>query len=60
MPVQLSAEDVEKMIDECIAKMGATTIKDMGKVMAELKPVLAGKTDTAAVGALIKKKLGGK
>ena len=59
MPVQLSAEEVEKMIDECIAKMGATTIKDMGKVMAELKPVLAGKTDTAAVGALIKKKLGG-
>jgi uncharacterized protein len=60
LPVQLSAEDVEKMIDECIVKMGATTIKDMGKVMAELKPVLAGKTDTAAVGALIKKKLGGK
>ena len=59
MPVQLSAEEVEKMIDECIVKMGATSIKDMGKVMAELKPVLMGKTDTASVGALIKKKLGG-
>ena len=59
MPVQLSSEEVEKMIDECIAKLGATTIKDMGKVMAELKPVLVGKTDTAAVGALIKAKLGG-
>lgn len=59
MPVQLSAEEVEKMIDECIIRLGATTIKDMGKVMAELKPVLAGKTDTAAVGGMIKKKLGG-
>ena len=60
MPVQLSSEEVEKMIDECIVKLGATSIKDMGKVMAELKPVLMGKTDTAAVGALIKEKLGGK
>ena len=59
MPVQLSSEEVEKMIDDCITKLGATTIKDMGKVMAELKPVLVGKTDTAAVGALIKAKLGG-
>ena len=59
MPVQLSAEEVDKMIDDCILKLGATSIKDMGKVMAELKPVLMGKTDNAAVGASIKKKLGG-
>ena len=59
MPVQLSAEEVDKMIDDCIVRLGATTIKDMGKVMAELKPVLMGKTDNAAVGASIKKKLGG-
>ena len=59
MPVQLSAEEVDKMIDDCIIRLGATTIKDMGKVMAELKPVLMGKTDNAAVGASIKKKLGG-
>lgn len=59
MPVQLSAEEVDKMIDDCIVRLGATTIKDMGKVMAELKPVLMGKTDNAAVGASIKKKLSG-
>lgn len=59
MPVQLSAEEVDKIIDDCIVRLGATSIKDMGKVMAELKPVLMGKTDNAAVGASIKKKLSG-
>jgi hypothetical protein len=50
---------VEKIVDDCIIRLGATTIKDMGKVMADLKPVLTGKTDTSEVGALIKAKLGG-
>jgi hypothetical protein len=59
MPVQLSAAEVEKIVDDCIIRLGATTIKDMGKVMADLKPVLTGKTDTSEVGALIKAKLGG-
>eukprot|EP00596_Hydrurales_sp_CCMP1899_P009579 CAMPEP_0119046334 /NCGR_PEP_ID=MMETSP1177-20130426/45919_1 /TAXON_ID=2985 /ORGANISM="Ochromonas sp, Strain CCMP1899" /LENGTH=166 /DNA_ID=CAMNT_0007019339 /DNA_START=215 /DNA_END=715 /DNA_ORIENTATION=- len=59
MPVQLAAAEVEKIVDDCIVRLGATTIKDMGKVMADLKPVLTGKTDTSEVGALIKAKLGG-
>ncbi len=58
MPKQLSAEEVEKAIDETIARLGATTIKDMGKVMGELKTKLAGKADLSSIGDSLKKKLG--
>ena len=60
MPEQMSSEAVEKLIDETISKLEATTIKDMGKVMAVLRPALAGKADTSVVGDLLKKKLSGK
>ena len=39
---QLGPEEVEKIIDETISRLGATSIKDMGKVMNELKTTLAG------------------
>ncbi len=58
MPKQLSAEEVERAIDETIARLGATTIKDMGKVMGELKTKLAGKADLSSIGDSLKKKLG--
>jgi uncharacterized protein YqeY len=60
MPKQLSSEEVTKIIDDCIVKLGATTIKDMGKVMAEVRPVLAGKSDASEVGAIVKQRLSGK
>lgn len=60
LPAQMSEEEVIKIIDEAIARLGATTIKDMGKVMADIRPGLAGKTDNAQVGALVKKRLVGK
>ena len=60
MPQQLSTEEVDKMIDAAIVEVGATTVKDMGKVMGILRPKLAGKADVSAVGDIIKKKLGGK
>ena len=59
MPQQLSTEEVEKIIDETIARLGATTIKDMGKVMGELKTQLTGKADISSLGDSLKKKLGG-
>lgn len=59
MPQQLSTEEVEKIIDETIARLGATTIKDMGKVMGELKTQLTGKADISSIGDSLKKKLGG-
>lgn len=60
MPQQMSPEDVAKEIDLAIKEAGATTVKDMGKVMAILKTKLAGKADLSEVGGKIKLKLGGK
>jgi uncharacterized protein len=59
LPAQMSAEEVGKVIDEVIARLGASTVKDMGKVMAEAKSQLMGKTDISEVGSLVKQKLGG-
>jgi uncharacterized protein len=58
LPKQLSGEELEKAIAEAIAKAGASNIKDMGKVMAELKAHYAGQIDFAKAGGLVKAKLG--
>jgi uncharacterized protein YqeY len=60
MPVQLSKDEIEAIIDDVIRNVQASTIKDTGKVMNQIKPILAGKADIAEVGNYIKKKLGGK
>jgi hypothetical protein len=57
MPVQLSDTEVDALILEAIASSGATEMKEMGKVMALLKPQLAGKADMGSVSAKIKAKL---
>jgi uncharacterized protein len=57
MPQGLSEADVSKAIDEAIKSSGATNMKDMSKVMAALKPLLAGRADIAKVSGLIKAKL---
>ena len=54
LPKQLSEEDTKKICEEIIAKLGAKSIKDMGKVMAILKPKLAGRADMTAVSGLVK------
>jgi uncharacterized protein YqeY len=58
LPKQLSDKDMEKSIAEAIAKTGAASVKDMGKVMAELKARYAGQMDFAKASALVKAKLG--
>jgi uncharacterized protein YqeY len=58
LPKQISERDVEKAIADAIAKVGASSIKDMGKVMAELKAKYAGQMDFAKASALVKAKLG--
>lgn len=60
MPAQMSEDEVGALIDAAVARLGATTIKDMGKVMAEVRPLTAGKADAAMVGQLLKRKLSGK
>lgn len=59
LPKQLTAEEVDAIIGEVVAATGAASVKDMGKVMAALKPRLAGRADMGQVSARIKSRLGG-
>ena len=59
MPAQLSAAEVDEAVATAITESGASSAKDMGKVMGLLKSRLAGRTDMGQVSALIKAKLAG-
>ena len=58
LPEQLSAEKVERVIDEVIQSVGATTMKEMGKVMGMANKQLAGKADGKLIAGIVKKRLG--
>ena len=58
LPQQLSDADVEKAIAAAIAEAGASSVKDMGKVMAALKTRYAGQMDFAKASTAVKAKLG--
>jgi len=57
LPKQLSDQEMEKAIADAIAKAGAASVKDMGKVMADLKARYAGQMDFARASAAVKAKL---
>ena len=57
LPAQMSDAEVDALIAEAVAASGATSIKDMGKVMALVKAKAQGKADMGAVSARIKQKL---
>ena len=59
MPQSLTDAETEALIVAAIASSGAAGVKDMGKVMAIVKPQMAGRADMGKVSALIKAKLGG-
>ncbi len=59
LPAQLSDAELDGLIAAAIAQTGATTVKDMGKVMGIVKAQAAGRADMGAVGARIKAKLAG-
>jgi uncharacterized protein len=59
MPQPLSQPEIDQAVSEAIAAAGAKTAQDMGKVMAALKPRLAGRADMAKVSALVKARLVG-
>jgi uncharacterized protein YqeY len=59
MPRPLSEAEIDALIAEAMATTGATGAAGMGKVMAELKPRLAGRADLAAVSAKVKARLTG-
>ena len=57
LPKQLNDEDTKKICEETISKLGASSIKDMGKVMGELKKKHADEIDFSKAGALLKELL---
>ena len=57
LPRQLSEEDTKKLCEEAIKKVGASSIKDMGKVMGELKKQYSDNLDFAKAGTLLKELL---
>ncbi len=59
MPQPLSEAEIDALIDEAIAATGAGSMKEMGKVMGQLKPKLQGRADMGAVSAKVKQKLSG-
>jgi uncharacterized protein len=59
LPTQLSDTELDALIAEAMASTGASTIKDMGKVMGLVKSKAQGRADMAVVGARIKQKLSG-
>ena len=59
MPAQLSEAEIDALIDEAVTASGASSMKEMGKVMGILKPKLAGRADMGAVSGKIKAKLAG-
>jgi uncharacterized protein len=57
MPEPLSEEELETIIDDAIAECGATSIRDLGRVMADVMPQVAGRADGSAVSQLVREKL---
>ncbi len=58
LPEQLSIEELDALIDEVISATGAENIRDMGKVMGQIKSKAAGRADMGAVSAKVKARLG--
>ena len=57
MPAPLSEEELERIVDDAIAETGATSLRDMGRVMADVMPQVAGRADGSFVGQLVREKL---
>lgn len=59
LPEPLSDDELAALIDQAIADTGATSMRDMGQVMGELKPKVAGRADMSALSAAVKARLAG-
>ena len=57
MPEPLSEEDLERIVDDAIAENGATSLRDLGRVMADVMPQIAGRADGSYVSQLVREKL---
>jgi uncharacterized protein YqeY len=57
MPAQLSEDELEEIIDDVIAEVGATSLRQLGRVMADVMPQVAGRADGSSVSQLVREKL---
>jgi uncharacterized protein YqeY len=57
MPEPLSEDELERIVDDAIAENKATSMRDMGRVMADVMPQIAGRADGSAVSQLVREKL---
>ena len=57
LPTPLSEEEIEEIVDDVIAEVGATSMRDLGRVMADVMPQVSGKADGSVVSQLVKEKL---
>jgi uncharacterized protein YqeY len=57
MPAPLSEDELEEIIDDAIAEVGATSIRDLGRVMADVMPQVSGRADGSMVSQLVREKL---
>jgi uncharacterized protein YqeY len=57
MPEPLSEDELERIVDDAIAEVGATSMRDLGRVMADVMPQIAGRADGSAVSQLVREKL---
>ena len=57
MPEQLSEEELEEIVDDVIAEVGATSLRDLGRVMADVMPQVAGRADGSAISQIVREKL---
>ena len=57
MPEPLSEEEIEEIVDDVIAEVGATSMRDLGRVMADVMPQVAGRVDGSTVSQLVREKL---
>ncbi|HET8740996.1 MAG TPA: GatB/YqeY domain-containing protein [Gaiella sp.] len=57
MPDPLSEDDLEEIVDNVIAEVGATSIRDLGRVMADVMPQVSGRADGSTVSQLVREKL---
>ena len=57
MPEPLSEDEVEEIVDDAIAENGATSMRDFGRVMADVMPQVSGRADGSVVSQLVKEKL---
>ena len=57
MPEPISEDELEEIVDDVIAEVGATSMRDIGRVMADVMPQVAGRADGSAVSQIVREKL---